>query len=75
LRLYWSHCGTWRVSFADRIKAWTGFDPIRSLADVERAGADIAKRGFKGLKPSVRIRPPPPPRSGRCFACFKSLPR
>ena len=20
LRLYWSHCGTWRVSFADRIK-------------------------------------------------------
>ena len=27
LRLYWSHCCTWRVSFADRIKDWTGFDP------------------------------------------------
>ena len=53
LRLYWSHCGTWRVSFADRIKEWTGFDPIRSLADVERAGAEVARRGFKGLKTNI----------------------
>src|ERR1700761_7074914 len=53
LRLYWSHCGTWRVSFADRIKEWTGFEPIRSLADVERAGADVAKRGLKGLKTNI----------------------
>jgi galactonate dehydratase len=53
LRLYWSHCGTWRVSFADRIKDWTGFDPIRSLADVERAGAEVAARGFKGLKTNI----------------------
>src|SRR3954469_3217500 len=53
LQLYWSHCGTWRVSFADRIKEWTGFDPIRSLADVERAGADVAARGFKGLKTNI----------------------
>src|SRR6201996_8465681 len=53
LRLYWSHCGTWRVSFADRIKQWTGYDPIRSLADVERAGAEVAERGFKGLKTNI----------------------
>ena len=39
LRLYWSHCGTWRVSFAERIKQWTGYDPIRSLDDVERRRA------------------------------------
>src|SRR3982750_2575907 len=50
LQLYWSHCGTWRVTFADRIKEWTGYDPIRTLADVERAGAEVAARGFKGLK-------------------------
>src|ERR1700692_2675036 len=55
LRLYWSHCGTWRVSFSDRIKAWTGFDPIRSLADVERAGAEVAARGFKGLKTNIML--------------------
>jgi galactonate dehydratase len=53
LQLYWSHCGTWRVSFADRIKEWTGWDPIRSLADVERAGAEVARRGFKGLKTNM----------------------
>lgn len=53
LRLYWSHCGTWRVTFADRIKEWTGFDPIRSLADVEKAGAEVARRGFKGLKTNI----------------------
>ena len=53
LRLYWSHCGTWRVSFADRIKEWTGYDPIRSLNDVERAGAEVAARGFKGLKTNI----------------------
>src|SRR6185437_14795553 len=53
LPLYWSHCGTWRVSFADRIKEWTGFDPIRSLADVEAAGAEVARRGFKGLKTNI----------------------
>ena len=53
LQLYWSHCGTWRVSFADRIKEWTGWDPIRSLADVEKAGAEVARRGFKGLKTNM----------------------
>ena len=53
LQLYWSHCGTWRISHASRIKEWTGFDPIRSLADVERAGAEVARRGFKGLKTNI----------------------
>jgi galactonate dehydratase len=62
LRLYWSHCGTWRVSFADRIKDWTGFDPIRSLADVEHAGAEVAKRGFKGLKTNIMLFDGPAPR-------------
>jgi galactonate dehydratase len=53
LQLYWSHCGTWRISHAARIKEWTGFDPIRSLEDVERAGAEVARRGFKGLKTNI----------------------
>jgi galactonate dehydratase len=53
LQLYWSHCGTWRISHASRIKEWTGFDPIRSLDDVERAGAEVAARGFKGLKTNI----------------------
>jgi galactonate dehydratase len=52
-QVYWSHCGTWRVSFADRIKEWTGWDPITCLADVEKAGAEVARRGFKGLKTNM----------------------
>ncbi|MGE0416913.1 MAG: mandelate racemase/muconate lactonizing enzyme family protein [Acetobacteraceae bacterium] len=61
LRLYWSHCGTWRVTFADRIKEWTGFDPIRTLADVEKAGAEVRERGFKGLKTNImRLDADPP---------------
>jgi galactonate dehydratase len=53
LQLYWSHCGTWRVSFAERIEEWTGYDPIRSLDDVRRAGEEAARRGFKGLKTNI----------------------
>lgn len=53
LQLYWSHCGTWRVSFAEQIKDWTGWEPIRSLKDVERAGAEVARRGFRGLKTNI----------------------
>ena len=48
LQLYWSHCGTWRISHAHRIKEWTGFDPIRSLDDVERAGAEVARARLQG---------------------------
>lgn len=51
--LYWSHCGTWRVSHADRIKEWTGWDPIHNLEQVEQAAAEVAKRGFKGLKTNI----------------------
>ncbi len=51
--LYWSHCGTYRVGNGDRFQAMTGCAPIRSLADVERMGQEVARRGFKGLKTNV----------------------
>ena len=53
LQLYWSHCGTYRVRYAERIKEWAGADPVRSLTDLERLGAEVARRGFKGLKTNV----------------------
>ena len=53
LRLYWSHCGTWRVRFGEQIEAWTGAAPIRSLRDVTAQGAEVAARGFKGLKTNI----------------------
>jgi L-alanine-DL-glutamate epimerase-like enolase superfamily enzyme len=51
--LYWSHCGTYRVGNGDRFQAMTGCAPIRSLADVERMGQEVARRGFKGLKTNI----------------------
>ncbi len=51
--LYWSHCGTYRVGNGERFEAMTGCAPIRSLADVERMGQEVARRGFKGLKTNI----------------------
>jgi galactonate dehydratase len=53
LQLYWSHCGTYRVRYAEHIKEWTGADPVRSLDDLVRLGEEVARRGFKGLKTNV----------------------
>ncbi len=53
LQLYWSHCGTYRARYGDRIREWAGVDPIRSLDDVEALGAEVRRKGFKGLKTNV----------------------
>jgi galactonate dehydratase len=50
LQRYWSHCGTYRARHAERIKEWTGADPVRSLDDLVRLGEEVAQRSFKGLK-------------------------
>jgi len=53
LHLYWSHCGTYRARYADRIKEWAGVEPIRSLDDIVRLGAEVKKKGFRGLKTNI----------------------
>jgi galactonate dehydratase len=53
LQLYWSHCGTYRARHADRIREWCGVDPIRSIDDVVRLGAEVERKGFKGLKTNL----------------------
>ncbi len=53
LRLYWSHCGSYRVMYGEQFRAWTGNAPICSLDDVTAQGAEVARRGFKGLKTNV----------------------
>src|SRR5689334_12467389 len=53
LRLYWSHCGTYRVLYGEEFRAWTGAASIRSLADVKAQGAEVASRGFTGLKTNI----------------------
>ena len=49
LPLYWSHCGTYRIARA----AAMGVEPLRSLDQVARLGAEVATRGFKALKTNI----------------------
>jgi L-alanine-DL-glutamate epimerase-like enolase superfamily enzyme len=51
LELYWSHCGTYLLD--SEIAAAIGREPIKSLEDVERLGAEVAERGFRGLKTNI----------------------
>src|SRR5690348_15173349 len=53
MQVYWSHCGTYRARYADRIKEWAGVEPIRSLDDIVRLGAEVKRKGFKGLKTNI----------------------
>ena len=49
LTLYWSHCGSFRVRFAELFASW-GRPPIRSLDDLKRLGAEAAARGYAAVK-------------------------
>lgn len=53
LQLYWSHCGTYRARYAERIKEWAGVEPVRTLDDIVRLGAEVKRQGFKGLKTNL----------------------
>lgn len=49
LRLYWSHCGSYRLDHHQVM----GVAPIRSLGDVAALGGEVAGRGFTALKTNI----------------------
>ncbi len=49
LRLYWSHCGSYRLEHA----ATMGVTPVRSLDDIRALGAEVRERGFSALKTNI----------------------
>jgi L-alanine-DL-glutamate epimerase-like enolase superfamily enzyme len=51
LRLYWSHCGTYRVSWWQEL----GLPPVRTLDDLVRLGREVVARGYTALKTNVLI--------------------
>ncbi len=53
LRLYWSHCGTYRMNEASA--AILGKPALKSLQDVERLGAEVPERGFTALKTNIFV--------------------
>jgi galactonate dehydratase len=48
--LYWSHCGSFRVTHAALFEKELGTPPIKTLHDVRALGQEAVKRGFKALK-------------------------
>ena len=49
LPLYWSHCGSYRLHHAPVM----GVSPVRSLDDLAKLGAEVARRGFRALKANI----------------------
>lgn len=49
LRLYWSHCGTYRLHHAEVMVT----PPLRNLQDVRELGAHVREQGFSALKTNI----------------------
>ena len=49
LRLYWSHCGTYRLHHAEQM----GLAPVRNLDDIRKLGQHVRERGFTALKTNI----------------------
>ncbi len=49
LRLYWSHCGSYRINHASVM----GTPTLRSLDDIKILGAEVRNKGFTALKTNI----------------------
>jgi L-alanine-DL-glutamate epimerase-like enolase superfamily enzyme len=49
IRLYWSHCGTYRLSRAEAMQ----IPPLRTLNDVVALGKEVVRAGYTALKTNV----------------------
>ena len=49
IRLYWSHCGTYRLSWADQMQ----IPPLSTLDDVVALGKEVASSGYTALKTNI----------------------
>jgi galactonate dehydratase len=61
IRVYWSHCGTYRVSYAEPM----GLPPVRTLDDVVALGKEVVAKGYTGLKTNVLLLGADDPRGPR----------
>jgi L-alanine-DL-glutamate epimerase-like enolase superfamily enzyme len=51
LRLYWSHCGSFRIGLSQEMQ----IPPIRSLSDVIAQGKEVVSRGYTALKTNIFV--------------------
>jgi galactonate dehydratase len=72
IRLYWSHCGTYRLAWSEQMQ----LPPLRTLDDVVKAGREVVARGFTALKTNVFVLGADPHLHSPGFArrgCFPEL--
>src|SRR4029453_17160781 len=70
IRLYWSHCGTYRLAWHQDMQLL----PLRTLDDVRQAGRDVVARGFTALKTNVFLLGADPQLHSPGFARGQSFP-
>jgi len=51
VQLYWSHCGTTRARYGEKL----GLPPLRTYDDVVALGREVVDRGFGALKTNIVI--------------------
>ena len=51
IRLYWSHCGTYRLAWPAEMQ----LPPLRTLEDVVALGREVVARGYTALKTNVFV--------------------
>jgi galactonate dehydratase len=51
IRLYWSHCATYRVTHWESM----GIPPVRTLDDIVAMGKEVVAKGYTGLKTNVLL--------------------
>jgi L-alanine-DL-glutamate epimerase-like enolase superfamily enzyme len=51
VRVYWAHCGTYRVSHADLMAK----PPLRQLSDLVTLGREVTDAGFSALKTNLLV--------------------
>jgi len=51
VRLYWSHCGTYRARYPELL----GTPPIRTMDDIRELGREVVRRGYTALKTNMVI--------------------
>ena len=49
IRLYWSHCGTYRLGWPEEME----IPPLRTLDDVVALGKEVVTRGYTALKANI----------------------
>ena len=51
IRVYWSHCGTYRLAWSEQMQ----LPPLRTLDDVVAAGKEVRGRGYTALKTNIFV--------------------